>query len=164
MMDAVRRGLFLLAGLAVLAGLGWSVWAAERLLSSGAVVLLELAPVDPRSLMQGDYMSLSWALERQKIALPETSGTIVLALDARRVGTFRRLSDAGAPGAGEIAFQVHRNASGGGVMVEPHSFLFQEGHGDLYARARYGIFRVAPDGRHLLSGLADAEARPMEAR
>lgn len=30
----------------------------ERTLAEGRVVLLELAPVDPRSLMQGDYMAL----------------------------------------------------------------------------------------------------------
>jgi uncharacterized membrane-anchored protein len=33
----------------------------ERILSDGRVLLLELAPVDPRSLMQGDYMSLQFA-------------------------------------------------------------------------------------------------------
>ncbi|XOT97907.1 GDYXXLXY domain-containing protein, partial [Alcaligenes pakistanensis] len=30
----------------------------------GQTVLLELAPVDPRSLMQGDYMSLNFALSQ----------------------------------------------------------------------------------------------------
>jgi uncharacterized membrane-anchored protein len=33
----------------------------ERILSDGRVLLLELAPVDPRSLMQGDYMALQFA-------------------------------------------------------------------------------------------------------
>lgn len=33
----------------------------ERTLSDGRVLLLELAPVDPRSLMQGDYMALEFA-------------------------------------------------------------------------------------------------------
>lgn len=33
----------------------------ERILSDGRVLLLELAPVDPRSLMQGDYMALRFA-------------------------------------------------------------------------------------------------------
>lgn len=34
----------------------------ERILSKGEIVLLELRPVDPRSLMQGDYMSLQFRL------------------------------------------------------------------------------------------------------
>jgi uncharacterized membrane-anchored protein len=33
----------------------------EAILSDGRVLLLELAPVDPRSLMQGDYMALRFA-------------------------------------------------------------------------------------------------------
>ncbi|KIG15596.1 putative membrane protein [Enhygromyxa salina] len=35
----------------------------ERVLSTGQTVLLPLAPVDPRSLMQGDYMILRYELE-----------------------------------------------------------------------------------------------------
>ncbi|MFZ2755004.1 MAG: GDYXXLXY domain-containing protein [Lysobacteraceae bacterium] len=34
----------------------------ERILSDGRVLLLELQPVDPRSLMQGDYMALRFAV------------------------------------------------------------------------------------------------------
>ena len=36
----------------------------ETHLSTGKTVLLALAPVDPRGFMQGDYMVLSYALER----------------------------------------------------------------------------------------------------
>ena len=34
----------------------------EELLKDGQLVLLELAPVDPRSLMQGDYMALRYKI------------------------------------------------------------------------------------------------------
>ncbi len=34
----------------------------ETLLSDGKLILLELAPVDPRSLIQGDYMRLRYAI------------------------------------------------------------------------------------------------------
>ena len=34
----------------------------ERVISRGDVVYLRLAPVDPRSLMQGDYMALNFAI------------------------------------------------------------------------------------------------------
>ena len=160
----MRRGLFLLAGAAVLAVLGWKVWDAEALIARGDEVLLELAPVDPRSLMQGDYMRLTWALEREPIRLTEPAGAVVLGLDERRVGRFRRLAGWGTPEADERVFRVRRSPSDDGAMVEPHSFLFEEGRADLYAKARYGVFRVDRDGRHLLVGLADAEARRIEPR
>ncbi|NLH80014.1 MAG: GDYXXLXY domain-containing protein [Phyllobacteriaceae bacterium] len=160
----MRRASFLLAGVAVLAVLGWKVWDAEALIARGDEVMLALAPVDPRSLMQGDYMRLAWALERETIRLDGSEDAIVLGFDERRVGRFRRLADGGAPAADERIFRVRRSPVGDGVMVEPHSFLFEEGRADLYAKARYGIFRVDADGRHLLVGLADADARRIDPR
>ncbi|MFG1381892.1 GDYXXLXY domain-containing protein [Xanthobacter versatilis] len=164
MRPMMRRALFLATGLAVLVTLGWSVRDFEALMASGDVVLLELAPADPRSLIQGDYMRLAYAVEREAIHLDAPAGTIILGLDERRVGRFRRLGGTGAPGPGEKAFRVSRNVSDARAMVEPHSFLFQEGQADLYAKARYGIFRVDASGRHLLVGLADADARKIEPR
>jgi uncharacterized membrane-anchored protein len=46
-----------------------SVLDKERLLASGTPVLLELAPVDPRSLIQGDYMELDYAISRQSVGM-----------------------------------------------------------------------------------------------
>jgi len=61
----MRRLSLFLVGLAILAGINATVWRFEHAMGSGEVVLLELAPVDPRSLMQGDYMRLDYALARQ---------------------------------------------------------------------------------------------------
>lgn len=49
----MRRLAFLLTGLALLAGINAAVWRFEHAMSRREVVLIELAPVDPRSLMQG---------------------------------------------------------------------------------------------------------------
>lgn len=157
----MRRILYLVAGSAILAVLGWNVWRSEALIASGREVLLALAPVDPRSLMQGDYMRLRWDVERERLDLSAGGAVAVFALDARRVGTFRRLAAGGTVAADEIAFRVGRR-SDGGLAVEPHSFLFQEGTAELWAQAKFGIFRVDGDGRHLLVGLADANARRIE--
>ena len=67
----------------------------ERLLASGGTVLLELAPVDPRSLMQGDYMRLDYAITRAIAANQDwpRDGAIVVTLDAQGVATFIRRDD-----------------------------------------------------------------------
>lgn len=157
----MRRLVHALFAVLVFAALGWNVWRSEALIASGEEVLLALAPVDPRSLMQGDYMRLGFDMERTRIEVPPGGTTVVLALDAARIGRYARPASEGAPGPGEIAFAVARG-SGGGIAVEPHSYLFQEGNADAFAKAKYGIFRVAPGGRHLLVGLADANARRIE--
>lgn len=53
--SGLRGMLGVLAGIAILALVNASILDKEKLLSEGQVVYLELAPVDPRSLMQGDY-------------------------------------------------------------------------------------------------------------
>ncbi|MBS0976300.1 GDYXXLXY domain-containing protein, partial [Serratia rubidaea] len=54
-----------LTGALVLAALllvNLSIYQKEQQLRQGRVAILQLAPVDPRSLMQGDYMALDYAL------------------------------------------------------------------------------------------------------
>jgi len=162
----MRRILFLLAGVSVLGFLGWQVREAEALIASGDRILIELAPVDPRSLMQGDYMRLAYAMERStsvdEAIAADSAPVAVLAVDDRGIATFRRFAFEGAPGPGEKAFRVRHDLGAGRIVVEPHSYLFQEGRADDFAKARYGIFAVTPEGRHLLTGLADADGRRIE--
>ncbi|WP_319022245.1 GDYXXLXY domain-containing protein, partial [Proteus mirabilis] len=56
-----RAGI-LLCGALVLAFVNAAIWQKEALIGTGTTVYVELAPVDPRSLMQGDYMRLAFAL------------------------------------------------------------------------------------------------------
>ncbi|MFD0701266.1 GDYXXLXY domain-containing protein [Myroides pelagicus] len=50
----------------------YSVWEKEKIVKQGQLVLLELAPVDPRSLMQGDYMRLNYAISQRNSAFDRT--------------------------------------------------------------------------------------------
>ncbi|MFT6791681.1 MAG: hypothetical protein ACJA04_000891 [Cellvibrionaceae bacterium] len=43
----------------VLGVLNYGIYQKQKIKDHGEIVLLELAPVDPRSLMQGDYMRLN---------------------------------------------------------------------------------------------------------
>jgi len=161
----MRRWLALLAGVAALALVNATIVARERVLADGRVVLLELAPVDPRSLMQGDYMALRFraandVLSRGGGPVP-ADGRLVLAVDAGEVGTFRRLDD-GAPVAPDEVLVRYRIRDGV-VKLATNAFFFEEGQGSRYAGARYGEMRVAPDGDAILTGLRDAQRTPLGA-
>ncbi|WP_414673872.1 GDYXXLXY domain-containing protein, partial [Marinimicrobium sp. UBA4509] len=52
----MRRGIALVTALAILVLVNFSIYEKEQHLAQGEIMYLELAPVDPRSLMQGDYM------------------------------------------------------------------------------------------------------------
>ena len=159
-----------LVTLAVILGIvNWSIVGKEKHLADGRIVYLELAPVDPRSLMQGDYMALHFALsDRVRQALsrsgPETAerrhpvtadGYAVVGLDARGVGTFHRLygDDGAEPDNNEVLmrFRVRK----GVVKFATNAYFFQEGQGKYFQAARYGRFRLDDKGELLLTGLYD---------
>jgi uncharacterized membrane-anchored protein len=151
----------------ILALVNWAIWAKERHLAEGQVVYLELAPVDPRSLMQGDYMALNFALaERIRDALHErrfesgephaADGHAIVRLDAQRVVHFQRL-DAGERALGEDEMRLRYRMRSGRVRFATDAFFFQEGHAERYEPARYGQFRVNERGELLLVSLHDDE-------
>ena len=130
----------------------------ERLIASGTPVLLELAPVDPRSLIQGDYMRLDYAIARQiadsQGSWPRT-GKVVIAVDGRGVARLVRRDDSGTPlRPGEHRLTYRRRE--GRIRVGTDAFHFQETHMRRYLAARYGELRVAPSGTSVLLGLRDS--------
>ena len=142
----------LLAGLAlILAAANWAIASRELLKSSGQLVYLELAPVDPRSLMQGDYMSLRYKID---LKTPQTaeSGYLIIRLDDRHVA--KAVGWNSEPAAGELRLK-YRSRSGR-TSIGSDAYFFQEGTSALYESARYGEFRVAENGDALLTALRDA--------
>ena len=158
----MRRSAFIAAGLALALGLpGYGIVQKERLIANGDVVLLELAPVDPRSLIQGDYMRLRYALTQFAEANDRwpRDGHIVVYVDSIRVATFARLDDGRPLAQGELRLQYRKR--GQSVRVATDAYHFEEGSARKYERARYGELRVAPDGGSVLVGLRDSLAAPI---
>ena len=61
---AVKRLLLVPVILLQLVIVGYQVWSSETILAQGTLVKLELQPVDPRSLLQGDYVQLGYTISR----------------------------------------------------------------------------------------------------
>lgn len=160
-MSGRDRILFGLGLLLALGGPFTAVIQKELLLRSGRTVLLELAPRDPRSLMQGDYMDLNYALARTLPfqESPTASGHLVLQSDARGVATFVRLHAGEALGPAEFLLRYRRR--GFGTRIGAESFFFQEGQAQQFQAARYGELRVGRDGTALLAGLRDKDFNPL---
>ncbi len=149
----------IMIGLAVLifAALNYGIYEKEQIIGKGEILLLELAPVDPRSLMQGDYMNLRYALERAepvKAQMEEQKkrGYMVIKPDADNVAQFVRFHGGEELQAGERLLRFHKEYSR--VTIVPDSFLFQEGHAKFYENAKYGVFKFDEKDKRLLVGLA----------
>lgn len=150
----MRKWIAIAAGLAVLAVANFSIHGRERLLTEGRVVYLELAPVDPRSLMQGDYMALRFRVADAAFpGRPEgaANGYLVLRTDPRGVATFARFDDGTSLGQDE--FRMRYRVRNSIVKFGTNAYFFQEGHASRFAGAQYGEFRVDEAGETILTHL-----------
>ena len=140
----------------VLAVLNYSIYEKERIKKNGETLLLELRSNDPRSLMQGDYMRLRYAIERdlpaKELAAHRKRGYMVIRPDENNVAQFVRFHREESLDEGEKLLRFHKKD--GSIHIVPDSFFFQEGHAQYYENARYGVFKFDDSGKHLLIGLA----------
>ena len=127
-------------------------------MKDGQLVLLQLAPVDPRSLMQGDYMSLNYKEASSALADQQTAtlGYAVLQTDSNQVGKIVRLQNTLEPvNSDELVIKykiVHHR-----LFLGAESFFFEEGQDTLYQKAMYGGLKVNDKGQNLLVGLYDKD-------
>ncbi|MFB2890954.1 GDYXXLXY domain-containing protein [Aeromonas veronii] len=165
MKPVTRQLALLLSGLAILAGINATVWRYEHAMSSGEVVLLRLAPVDPRSLMQGDYMRLNYEIAREltsrdaQTTQNKGSNTLVIRLDAHQVASLVADGKPDRLASDERLLQVHQSERQ--WQIGPDAYFFEEGTGEQYEAARYGEFRLQADGKTLLVGLRDEAYQPI---
>ncbi len=154
----VFLNLFLLTGYMV-----YAINHKEKTLADGTLVLFELAPVDPRSLMQGDYMSLNYKLTNDLSSKTKLKrGYIIVALDANRIATFRRVQETVQPLIdGEYVINF-TNKDGFNFNIGAESFFFQEGTADKYDKAKYGAIKIDNLGSSLLVGLYDDQRKEIK--
>lgn len=152
----------------LLANLG--IWQKEQLIRHGRPIFLPLAPVDPRSLMQGDYMALNFRVTAAAAApgsglagtpseLPKDAVQLVLKLDARGLAIAQRAADGQALAPDEVLIPLVQK-NGRRVLVTD-AYFFKEGEAERYAKARFGEFRVDGSGRALLVGLRGENLAPL---
>lgn len=149
--------------LAVLAVANIGIWQKETLIAQGKPVFVELAPVDPRSLMQGDYMQLNFGLTRHAAAhLDDQYGervTVIAKVDQRGVASFARLDTGGPLAAGEIRLALVPDKRG--WKVASNAWYFKEGEAERWVPAKFGEFRVDASGRALLVGMRGSNLEPL---
>ena len=141
----------------------YSVIKKEDLLKDGQLVLLELAPVDPRSLMQGDYMALRYKISENvnSNSLPKR-GYCVVSLDINGVAERIRFQNELTPlndGEHLIEYSLSDRWR---VNIGAESFFFQEGQAEKYENAKYGGVKIDKNGNSLLIVLYDEQQRKIE--
>ncbi|MDR7052642.1 putative membrane-anchored protein [Duganella sp. 3397] len=153
-----RAGLFATLLLILVVANG-AIWQKEALISSGRPVFIALAPVDPRSLMQGDYMALNFELPAVNDIRTMRRAKVVAKVDPRGVAVMQGLATGKPLAADEIVIELV--STGRGLRPATDAWYFKEGEAERWSHAKYGEFRIDGNGRALLVNLRGAELEPL---
>lgn len=138
----------------------------ESILRHGKPLLLDLAPVDPRALLQGDYMDLSYAAERDLMSYrdePFAGGFAVFQAGLAQPAELLRVQPQAQPLAeDEVVVALRKDRWGQNSLALTGAYFFAEGLEPYFSPARYGEFRVDGNGRAVLLQLRDEAMQPMQ--
>lgn len=157
----MKRLIPLFFGIIVLIIVNVSAFNRESELKHGTKMFVELLPVDPRSLIQGDYMVLRYdlrdvkGLEKGQDAANKQLRIVKLDKDSLLISsdlfTGQLLTD------NQHLLKVKRGSSWRDFYPSSDTFLFSEGLAYCYEQAKYAELRVTPQGKALLYKLADKD-------
>ena len=158
----MRKIIMIVLSVLILGLLNYSIYEKEQVKKHGKTILLKLVPVDPRSLMQGDYMQLRYDVgsnisnEIYDTVLKDLKrGYLVIRPDTNNVAQFVRIYEEEHLSEDEYLLFFHVEYRS--ISIVPDTFLFQEGHASYYEDAKYGIFKFDKSGKYILTGLADKD-------
>lgn len=139
-----------------------SVIEKERILKNGKLILLELAPKDPRSLIQGDYMDLRYKISTGiKTDNISKRGYCVLKIDSLGVADRVRLQNNIIPkNSNESLIEYTSNSFN--INIGAESYFFEEGQQKKYEKAKYGAVKIDEKGNSILIGLYDINRKKIE--
>lgn len=149
--------------IALLVYINYSISEKELILSNGKLILLELAPKDPRSLMQGDYMSLRYSISRDfnSNSIPRR-GYCVVTLNDSNIASAERFQEETTPlNDGEYLIE-YTSPNRWNINIGAESYFFQEGSASKYEAAKYGGVQIDSEGNSLLVGLYDESLKKID--
>jgi len=153
--DRIRLIVLAVTVIIILGVINFEIMKKEAIVADGATVLLRIAPRDPRSLLQGDYMALRYAMAATVAAKAKdaniTDGLIVAELAESGEASFVAIYDGQSLSGTQTLLKFRRR--GESVRLASDAFFFEEGQWETYQRARFGELKVSNDGEAVLVGL-----------
>jgi uncharacterized membrane-anchored protein len=156
--ELVNKILVAVGLIATLTLFNMSIQSKETILEKGELVLLEMAPVDPRAPFQGDFMVIGF------------KGVQDVSVDSIPKRGFCILKPAGGAVYEPVRFQaamipkksderaIRYTTSRWSIEIGSSTFFFQEGKAASYDSARYAGYRLDPStGKSILIGLYDQQ-------
>lgn len=165
MLKGKRVGILFIILLQV-AWIGYQVYSNETLLQNGETIKLELRPVDPRSLLQGDYVELNYTISQLEDSSINENGpiTIVLRKDAQGIHQYAGIykydgewNTPYAPKEGDVLLNGKVTKPWGNanqITYGIEHFFIPEGTGlEIEGKVKYAVVKVSDKGNAILESL-----------
>ena len=153
----MKKLLVLLNLILLIVVFGYSVIKEEDNLKKNTFYI-KTSPVDPRSLIQGDYMVLNYNItDSARIeAVNIRKGYIRIKINDLKIAEFIRVDkEYMPPSNNEISIQFQKNSSN--IDIGVNSYLFQEGTGNKFQKAQYAEVIELKNGKLRLKSLLDKD-------
>ncbi|MBS0286809.1 MAG: GDYXXLXY domain-containing protein [Proteobacteria bacterium] len=160
----MRTAVLFIGALVILGFFNIAIYQKEAILSQGQPLYLAISALDPRSMIQGDYMQFRYDIESEMREISsnelQKNSSAVIKGDDNNIAHFVRLYD-GKPLANneKLIHYTYHVLDMRTIHIQPDSFLFQEGLATLYKNAAFAIFQFKGAKDYLLSGLADKDLK-----
>lgn len=151
----MKKILVVLNLLLLMLAFGYSVIKEEKNLNK-KTFYIKTVPIDPRSLIQGDYMILNYDITESARAEARNlrKGYIRVRINDLKVAEFIGVDREYLPSSdNELSIQFHQNDST--IDIGVNSYLFQEGTGDKFQKAKYAEVIELKNGKLRLKHLLD---------
>ncbi|PTV44290.1 GDYXXLXY protein [Acinetobacter oleivorans] len=140
-------------------------------------IFIELRPVDPRSILQGDYMALAYELNLQslkalagsesealdQVIFNHSSVPAKVILDSQN-RVVRTILDSNNSVAGQSLILKNPENRLQALYPASRSFLFAEGLAQCYQKAKYAEFKVNTTGEAILFDLRGEGLQPLNCK
>ncbi|MND44422.1 hypothetical protein D3C80_352570 [compost metagenome] len=138
-------------------------------------IFIELKPVDPRSILQGDYMALAYELNLQTpkplaeneilnqriFNRPSIPAKLILDSQNRVVRTVLDINNSFA---GQRLVLKNPENRFQALYPASRSFLFAEGLAQCYEKAKYAEFKINQEGEAILFDLRGEQLQPLNCK
>lgn len=165
--SSLHRSVLVIACALILSALNLMIFAKERIVREGVNVYLALAPVDPRAILQGDFMTLRFDLTTQleRVAALQSDAangnansafrTAEITLDQQSIASLATADSS-------TKLRIRYRNRGGRIWLGTNAYFFQEGDAGRFEAARFGHFKLSKKtGEAILIGLVDEDLRAL---
>lgn len=150
----------LLALVAILGVFNYSIYEKQQVKNSDDEIILALAPVDPRSLMQGDYMRLNYEIaEQAKSKDAAKNGYLVIEKTEKNIAKFVNFYTGQALSKNQ---KLIKYTTTWRTTIKPNSFMFQEGKAKDFEEAKFALFKYQGQKNYVLDSLLNEAMLPIK--